>query len=68
MNSGSRKSKKTLSVTVKVNERLIAEGWTVLRFWGKRIESDVASCVDDIDSVLRRSPQRPFRMVDLCAE
>ncbi len=61
------KIEKNIERDVKVNERLIAEGWTVLRFWGKRIESDVASCVDDIDSVLRRSPQRPFRMVDLCA-
>lgn len=61
------KIEKNIERDVKVNERLIAEGWTVLRFWGKRIESDVASCVDEIESVLRRSPQRPFRMVDLCA-
>ena len=28
-----------------VNERLMAEGWTVLRFFGRQIKNDVGECV-----------------------
>ncbi len=34
-----------------VNNYLKEEGWTVLRFWGKEIKHDVASCADKIESV-----------------
>jgi len=60
------KIEKNIERDAKVNERLLAEGWTVLRFWSKRVERDVASCADEIETVLRRSPQGPFRMIDLC--
>ena len=31
-----------------VNEKLRSEGWIVLRFWGKEIKRDVATCADMI--------------------
>lgn len=36
-----------------VNEKLSAEGWTVLRFWGKMIKKDVKSCADMIERSVR---------------
>ena len=31
-----------------VNKRLEAEGWIVIRFWGKEIKSDVNACAEKI--------------------
>ena len=31
-----------------VNEKLEAEGWIVIRFWGKEIKSDVNACAEKI--------------------
>ena len=31
-----------------VNEKLKAEGWIVIRFWGKEIKSDVNACAEKI--------------------
>lgn len=50
-----------------VTDYLCSHGWTVLRFWGKRIKSDVTGCVDEIEKRLRVNPQRPYRTIDLCA-
>ncbi len=36
-----------------VNEKLISEGWTVIRFWGKEIQKDVSSCADKVVEALR---------------
>ena len=36
-----------------VNERLISEGWTVLRFWGKDIKKNTAQCADEIEKAVR---------------
>jgi DNA mismatch endonuclease vsr len=35
-----------------VSEMLEAEGWIVLRFWGKRIKTDTAGCADIIERTL----------------
>ena len=32
-----------------VNERLKAEGWVIIRFWGKDIKKNVAKCSDYIE-------------------
>lgn len=32
-----------------VNEHLASRGWTVLRFWGKEIKSNLKSCADLIE-------------------
>lgn len=34
-----------------VNAFLTEAGWTILRFWGKEIKHDVASCADKIEKV-----------------
>ena len=36
-----------------VNDVLIQEGWTVIRFWGKDIKKDVGSCADKIIEILK---------------
>ena len=36
-----------------VNEKLISEGWVVLRFWGKDIKKNTAQCADQIETVVR---------------
>lgn len=36
-----------------VNEKLISEGWVVLRFWGKDIKKNTAQCADQIEKVVR---------------
>ena len=35
-----------------VNEKLKAEGWTVLRFWGNNIKKNVESCADIVQAAL----------------
>lgn len=35
-----------------VTQRLEAEGWTVLRFWGKDIKKNVVQCADEITTVI----------------
>ncbi len=37
----------------KVNETLKAEGWTVIRFWGKDIKKDLTECADIIEAAVR---------------
>ncbi len=37
---------------IEVNETLQNDGWTVVRFWGKEIKSDVAHCADIIEKVI----------------
>ena len=32
-----------------VNEKLKADGWTVIRFWGKEIKNNLQGCVDTIE-------------------
>jgi DNA mismatch endonuclease Vsr len=35
-----------------VNERLIAEGWKVLRFWGKDITKNLDGCISKIQTTI----------------
>lgn len=58
---------KTIERDKEVNDKLRAEGWTVLRFWGKRLKKDIAGCADEIENLIRIYPQEPFRTIDLCA-
>ena len=37
----------------KVNEALKAEGWTVLRFWGNEIKTNVEQCADLVIAALK---------------
>lgn len=35
-----------------VNKKLLKDGWTILRFWGKEIEKDLLSCVGKIEQAI----------------
>ena len=36
-----------------VTEKLEAEGWLVLRFWGKEIKKHLSECADIIENAVR---------------
>lgn len=36
-----------------VSEKLISEGWNVLRFWGKEITGKLSECADKIEELLK---------------
>ncbi len=38
-----------------VNNHLISEGWTVLRFWGKEIKKDTNACAEIIEKAVRKN-------------
>ena len=40
-----------------VNDKLRLEGWTVFRFWGKEITSNVKHCADIIDKAVKENEQ-----------
>ena len=40
------KIERNIQRDAEVNRKLKAEGWLVLRFWGKEIKTDVVSCAD----------------------
>ncbi len=35
-----------------VNEKLKADGWLVLRFWGKQIDKNLEMCTDEIEAAI----------------
>ena len=37
-----------------VTEKLEADGWIVLRFWGKEIKTDAAICADKIEKAVKQ--------------
>ena len=43
---------------VEVNEELTKQGWVVLRFWGKEIIKNLASCVEKIESVIHAARRK----------
>ena len=42
------KIERNMQRDIEVTEKLTADGWTVLRFWGKEIKKNVAVCADMI--------------------
>lgn len=36
-----------------VNERLLSEGWTILRFWSRDVQKNLVNCVLKIEELLR---------------
>ena len=46
------KIERNMQRDAEVNEILQAEGWTVLRFWGKEIKKNCSGCADEIEKVL----------------
>ncbi len=48
------KIERNMQRDIEVGAKLSAEGWIVLRFWGKDIKKDVCACVDIIEAALNR--------------
>jgi len=48
-----KKIEKNIERDKKVNEELIRQGWTILRFWGKDIEKNLLTCVLQIESEIK---------------
>lgn len=46
------KIERNMQRDIEVTEKLEAEGWTVIRFWGKEIKNDPAGCADIVIKVL----------------
>ena len=36
-----------------VNEKLISDGWIVLRFWGKEIKKETCRCADIVENTIK---------------
>lgn len=41
-----------------VNDELLKNGWTIIRFWGKEIEKDLLSCVDKIEGKIKNAERK----------
>lgn len=46
------KIERNIQRDIEVTDRLQAEGWTVLRFWGKEIIKDTSRCADMIENTV----------------
>lgn len=46
------KIERNMQRDVEVTDKLEADGWIVLRFWGNEIKKDTAGCVDIIEKVV----------------
>lgn len=49
------KIERNMQRDIKVNETLAADGWTVLRFWGKDIEKHTSECADIIEKAVNKN-------------
>ena len=50
-----KKIKRNIERDKEVNEKLIADGWTVLRFWEKEIRKELDKCVEQVVSAIESS-------------
>lgn len=49
-----KKIERNIERDKEVNEKLSAEGWKVLRFWGKDIEKNLEFCLSEIEQNIER--------------
>lgn len=47
------KIEKNMARDKEVTQKLTADGWTVLRFWGNEIKKNLSQCADKIESVVK---------------
>ena len=47
------KIEKNMKRDIEVTEKLRAEGWLVLRFWGNEIKTNVDGCADAVEDAIR---------------
>ena len=52
-----QKIKRNMERDEEVNEKLKADGWTVLRFWEKEIRKETERCINDIEQVVEEKKQ-----------
>ena len=48
------KIERNMERDAEVNRSLSMEGWTVIRFWGKEIKTDVKDCADRVEEKVRK--------------
>ena len=53
-----QKIKRNMERDREVNEKLIADGWIVLRFWEKEIRKEFDSCISKIEEAIQNSKAR----------
>lgn len=49
------KIERNMQRDAEVNEKLLSEGWTVLRFWGKDIKKNLQDCADRIERAVKEN-------------
>lgn len=52
------KIERNMQRDVEVTTELEKQGWTVIRFWGKDIKSNVVKCADMIEKVIGRNDEK----------
>ena len=52
------KIKRNIERDIEVNEKLIAEGWKVLRFWGKDITKNLENCINKIQRTINETERK----------
>jgi len=52
-----KKIERNIERDVEVNKQLKAEGWEVLRFWGKEIEKNLFLCVKKVEQAINAKKQ-----------
>jgi DNA mismatch endonuclease (patch repair protein) len=54
-----KKIERNIQRDIEVNDYLIAQHWTVIRFWSREIEVDLGSCVATIQTEIAGKKQSP---------
>lgn len=47
------KIERNIARDIEVNEKLLEQGWTVLRFWDKEVIKEIERCIEDIEDVIK---------------
>lgn len=52
------KIERNMQRDIEVTEELKQQGWTVIRFWGKDIKSNVKKCADTIEKAVGKNDEK----------
>ena len=52
-----KKIQRNIDRDFEVNKKLEAEGWIVLRFWGREINKDLENCINTIEAAIKSRQQ-----------
>ena len=53
-----KKIERNIERDKEVNQKLISDGWKVLRFWGKEIQNNLQSCITKIEKSINESERK----------